>query len=148
MLLFNPLHSRMVPGGSSVDLPEDSKKFNSHSPDPQTITKIVITAWVVGWFVFGIISILVINGNGRAGRWVPEWYLDSRGKMKHKLAVLGWWVFVVLFWPLIWIGYTVKKIVGVFASCVGKCKRRGDGLKKLNSNASADEKGKGYDTAV
>ncbi|KAJ3467654.1 hypothetical protein MRS44_005218 [Fusarium solani] len=104
MLLFSPLLPRMVPGGSSVDLSEDSKKFNSHSPDPQTITKIVITASVVGWFVFGIISILVINGNGRAGRWVPEWYLDSRGRMKHKLAVLGWWVFVVLFWPLIWIG--------------------------------------------
>lgn len=140
LLPYQPLHARMVPDASSVDLPEDSKKFNSHSPDPQTITKIVMTASIVGWFVFGIISILVINGNGRAGRWVPEWYLDSRGRMKHKLAVLGWWVFVVLFWPLIWIGYTVRKIVGVIAACVGTWKRRGVGLKKLNSTRSPDEK--------
>ncbi|KAJ4309012.1 hypothetical protein N0V84_011746 [Fusarium piperis] len=130
----------MVPGVSSVDLPEDSKKFDSHSPDPQTITKIVMTASIVGWFVFSIISILIINGNGRAGRWVPEWYLDSRGRTKHKLAVLGWWVFVVLFWPLIWIGYTVRKIVGLIAACAGKWKTRGGGLKKLNSKVSADEK--------
>ncbi|KAM0421080.1 hypothetical protein ACHAPT_011151 [Fusarium lateritium] len=130
----------MVPGVSPVDLPEDSKKFDSHSPDAPTITKIVITASVCGWFVFGIISILVINSNGRAGRWVPEWYLDSRGRKKHKLAVLGWWIFIVLFWPLIWIGYTVRKIVGVIAACVGKWKRRGDGIKKLDSRVSADEK--------
>lgn len=41
--------------------------------------QILIPISVAAWILFGASCILCINGKGRAGRWVPEWYLDSRG---------------------------------------------------------------------
>ncbi|KAF4995006.1 hypothetical protein FDECE_12940 [Fusarium decemcellulare] len=100
----------MTPTSIPVDAPEDNHGFDSASPDPHTTLKIVITMWICGWIVFGIISILCINGQGRAGRWVPEWYLDSKGTARDKLAIVGWWLAILLFWPLIWLGYLVRML--------------------------------------
>ncbi|UZP37122.1 hypothetical protein NXS19_004938 [Fusarium pseudograminearum] len=81
--------------------------LKSTNPSPDTTLKIVAAVWAVGWIMFGIISVVSLNARGRAGKWVPEWYLDSDGTKWAKLSVAAWWTFVVLFWPLIWIVYLV-----------------------------------------
>ncbi|KAJ6439730.1 conserved leucine-rich repeat protein [Purpureocillium lavendulum] len=65
------------------------------------ILKVLIPVSAVGWLLFGVICILCINGQGRAGRWVPEWYLDSDGTRRDKLAVGTWWLAILLMWPVI-----------------------------------------------
>ncbi|KAM0191010.1 hypothetical protein ACHAPA_002838 [Fusarium lateritium] len=78
--------------------------LKSTSPGPRNTIKIVVAAWIVGWFVFGLISIICLSGRRKAGRWVPEWYLNCDSSTgSGKLCVLGWWTFVLLFWPIIWV---------------------------------------------
>ncbi|KAF5670490.1 hypothetical protein FHETE_4397 [Fusarium heterosporum] len=89
----------LMPRGAEVN----DNVLNSSSPSPRTTLKIVAAMWACGWLVFGLISIISLNGRGRAGRWVPEWYLDYNSTKWAKLAVIGWWVCVMLFWPIIWV---------------------------------------------
>jgi len=45
---------------------------------PSKELKLVLGFAVGGWIMMGVICILCINGSsGRAGWWVPEWYLDT-----------------------------------------------------------------------
>lgn len=106
------------PRPTSITDPSDHD-FDSLTPSPSTLTEILVLVTVFGWLLFGIISILCINGRGRAGRWVPEWYLDSNGTKRDRAAVVGWWATVVLFWPVIWPVVVVRKLGG----CLGKAWR-------------------------
>ncbi|KAL7970295.1 hypothetical protein HDV63DRAFT_375218 [Trichoderma sp. SZMC 28014] len=69
--------------------------------DPRAIVRILIPISIAGWLLFGVICILCINGRGKLGRWIPEWYLDSEGTRWDKAMVVLWWVVVMVFWPLI-----------------------------------------------
>ncbi|KAG5978699.1 hypothetical protein E4U55_006045 [Claviceps digitariae] len=68
---------------------------------PDNIVKVLIPISILGWLAFGAICVLCINGHGRGGRWIPEWYLDSRGTRWDKAAVAGWWMAVMFGWPVI-----------------------------------------------
>ncbi|KAG8424010.1 hypothetical protein J3458_000850 [Metarhizium acridum] len=81
-----------------------------HSYEHHNIVKVLIPISVVGWMLFGAICILCINGRGRAGRWIPEWYLDSEGKRWDKAAVGAWWLAVLFGWPLILPGVVVGSL--------------------------------------
>lgn len=69
--------------------------------DPRAILRVLIPISIAGWLLFGVVCILCINGQGRLGRWIPEWYLDSEGTRWDKAMVVLWWVAVMVFWPLI-----------------------------------------------
>ncbi|KAF5023223.1 hypothetical protein F66182_4731 [Fusarium sp. NRRL 66182] len=114
-------------------MPRDTNDsvLNTSSPSPRSTLKIVAATWASGWMVFGVITVVCINSQGRAGRWVPEWYLDSEGSRWDKLAVAGWWICVLLFWPVIWIGCLVKMI----GRGIGK------GVKRLRGKKSEGDKG-------
>lgn len=88
-------------------MPRHNDVLKSTNPGPDTILKVVASVSTVGWIMFGLISVVSLNARGRAGRWVPEWYLDSEGTRWAKLSVLLWWTCVVLFWPIIWVVYLV-----------------------------------------
>ncbi|KAG6026813.1 hypothetical protein E4U41_001163 [Claviceps citrina] len=69
--------------------------------DAGSTAEVLVPISVLGWVVFGAMCILCINGRGRAGRWVPEWYLDSGGTRWDKAAVGAWWLAVMVLWPVI-----------------------------------------------
>lgn len=40
--------------------------------------KLALSLTVTGYIMMGVICILCINGSsGRAGWWIPEWFLDT-----------------------------------------------------------------------
>ncbi|EGX93008.1 hypothetical protein CCM_04380 [Cordyceps militaris CM01] len=86
--------------------------------------RLLIPITVAGWVMFGAGCILCINGRGRAGRWVPEWYLDSAGTRRDKALVASWWLAVLLFWPVILLGLLVSKVVRRVAKVVAKRRDR------------------------
>ncbi|KAF7559123.1 hypothetical protein G7046_g5019 [Stylonectria norvegica] len=118
-----------------------SHDYDSNMPDPHTLTKVLVLVTVFGWLVFGIICILCINGRGRAGRWVPEWYLDSEGRPADKAAVVTWWVAVVMLWPAILPVLMVRKIgwrvLNLLAKTTGKGSN-GKGRRQESSRQSED----------
>ncbi|KAG6007135.1 hypothetical protein E4U21_006319 [Claviceps maximensis] len=75
----------------SYDMKNPAYYFN-----PDNIGKVLISMSILGWLAFGTICLLCINGHGRAGRWIPEWYLDSEGTRWDKVAVVAWWLAVVV----------------------------------------------------
>ena len=89
------------------DTSANDNPLKSVNPSPDTTLKIVASVWVVGWLVFGLISVISLNSRGQAGYWIPDWYLDTDGKKRAKLSVTTWWACVLLFWPIIWIIYLV-----------------------------------------
>lgn len=115
--------------GSSYAVPNAAIYWEHHN-----IVKVLIPISVFGWILFGGICILCINGHGRAGRWVPEWYLDSEGTRWDKAAVGAWWLAVIFGWPLILpgivVGATSKRIKACFAERKLEKKRR----EQSNSN--------------
>ena len=86
--------------------------------DHMAIVKVLVPVSVFGWLVFGVICILCINGKGRAGRWIPEWYLDSDGTRWDKAAVGAWWLIVVIGWPVI---LPAIALSSVSRRLLGKC---------------------------
>ncbi|KAG6032531.1 hypothetical protein E4U40_006143 [Claviceps sp. LM458 group G5] len=79
---------------------------------PDNIVKVLIPISIVGWLAFGAICVLCLNGHGRAGRWIPEWYLDSGGSRWDKAAVGAWWLAVVFAWPVILPSVAVRSLSG------------------------------------
>jgi hypothetical protein len=79
--------------------------------DPRAIVRVLIPISIAGWLLFGVICILCINGRGKLGRWIPEWYLDSEGTRWDKAMVVLWWIAVMVFWPLILPVLFVRKVV-------------------------------------
>ncbi|KAL7951571.1 hypothetical protein V8C42DRAFT_304488 [Trichoderma barbatum] len=79
--------------------------------DPRAIVRVLIPISIAGWLLFGVICILCINGKGKLGRWVPEWYLDSKGTKRDKAMVVLWWVVVMLLWPMILPVLLVRKVI-------------------------------------
>ena len=85
-----------------------------------TLIKVLIPVTVVGWLMAGVFCATCINMRGRAGRWVPEWYLDSHGTKVDMLLVVAWWAVVVVFWPVI----TVVMFARFGCRIVGKRARK------------------------
>ncbi|EHK23619.1 uncharacterized protein TRIVIDRAFT_199974 [Trichoderma virens Gv29-8] len=81
--------------------------------DPRAIVRVLIPISIAGWLLFGVICILCINGKGKLGRWVPEWYLDSQGTKRDKAVVVLWWVAVMVLWPVILPVLLVRKVIRV-----------------------------------
>lgn len=81
--------------------------------DPSAIVRVLIPISIAGWLLFGVICILCINGRGRLGRWIPEWYLDSEGTRRDKALVVLWWLAVMVLWPVILPVLLVRKVVRV-----------------------------------
>ncbi|CAJ0547642.1 Ff.00g043960.m01.CDS01 [Fusarium sp. VM40] len=94
-----------------VTLAVNDDVLKSASLGPRNTIKIVAAMWTVGWFVFGLISIICLNGRSKAGRWVPDWYRDHHSKGWARLGVLAWWICVFLFWPIIWV-YVLFGVTG------------------------------------
>ncbi|KHO01591.1 uncharacterized protein MAM_00592 [Metarhizium album ARSEF 1941] len=90
---------------SSYDMYNPGQYYEHHN-----IIRVLIPISVAGWILFGAICILCINGHGRAGRWVPEWYLDSEGTRWDKAAVGAWWLVVLFGWPVILPGVVVGRL--------------------------------------
>ncbi|KAH6894458.1 hypothetical protein B0T10DRAFT_480509 [Thelonectria olida] len=113
---------------------EGEHDFKSPAPDHSTIIKVLALVSVVGWVFFGIMSITCINGQGRAGRWVPEWYLDARGTRRDKMALVIWWMAVVFLWPVILAVLVIKNGVrGMVLHCKGVGSREWDEEQKGGS---------------
>lgn len=118
--------------------------FNSPTPDRSTIVKLLTLVSVFGWVFFGIMSIMCINGQGRAGRWVPEWYLDARGSRWDKTMVVIWWAAVVLVWPVILPALVVKNGVrGMVKHCRGRGGRDERDEEERGEQKSEGEAGEG-----
>ncbi|PTB69171.1 hypothetical protein BBK36DRAFT_1097659, partial [Trichoderma citrinoviride] len=81
--------------------PEDDFQSEGTPYDPRAIVRVLIPVSIAGWLLFGVICILCINGRGKAGRWIPEWYLDSEGTRRDMALVVLWWVAVMVLWPVI-----------------------------------------------
>lgn len=76
------------------------------------ILRFLIAMSVVGWLLLGMGCILCINGRGKAGRWIPEWYLDWEGSQKGRMVMVAvWWVAVVVLWPVILPALMVQGVV-------------------------------------
>ncbi|CAM1502410.1 Fc.00g043940.m01.CDS01 [Cosmosporella sp. VM-42] len=112
LLTSTIMHSKIVPSVTSasslvppvaigVAITPGDHDFNSPSPDQDSLTSILVSVTVIGWLVFGIIIVICTNSRGRAGCWVPEWYLDCQGTRKDKAAVAAWWIVITLFWPVL-----------------------------------------------
>lgn len=86
-------------------------KNNYTGDDKLGLFQVLIPISVVGWTLCGAACILCINGRGKAGRWVPEWYLDSQGTRTNKTMVVLWWLAVMLLWPLILPLLMVRKCI-------------------------------------
>lgn len=81
--------------------------------DPKSIIRVLIPISIAGWLLFSVICILCINGKGKLGRWVPEWYLDSQATKRDKALVMLWWIAVMVLWPVILPVLLLRKVVRV-----------------------------------
>ncbi|KAH7157419.1 hypothetical protein B0J13DRAFT_617516 [Dactylonectria estremocensis] len=90
LLPSNPMRlaGRITP--TPMLLSRDAVLHPATAYDPSMTLKILILASSFGWFFFGVMSILFINNQGRAGRWIPEWYLDSRVSRWDMLLVINY----------------------------------------------------------
>ncbi|KAH0492919.1 hypothetical protein TgHK011_007846 [Trichoderma gracile] len=104
--------------------PEDGFQSEGTPYDPRAIVRVLIPVSIAGWLLFGMICILCINGRGKAGRWIPEWYLDSEGTRRDRALVVGWWVVVIVLWPVILPVLVVRKGVRVVRGWVGLVRKR------------------------
>ncbi|KAJ2973259.1 hypothetical protein NQ176_g6710 [Zarea fungicola] len=86
--------------------------------------RVLIPVSTIAWLLFGAACILCINGKGKAGRWVPEWYLDSRSSRWNKVLVVVWWLAVVVLWPVLLPVLLVGKVVKKVTKMVKKRERR------------------------
>lgn len=86
--------------------------------------RVLIPVSTVAWLLFGAACILCINGKGKAGRWVPEWYLDSRSSQWNKALVVAWWLAVVVLWPVLLPVLLVGKVIRKVKKMVKKRQRR------------------------
>ncbi|CAH0052969.1 unnamed protein product [Clonostachys solani] len=92
---------------------------SSPEQDPYTAAvRVLAPITALGWLFFGMICVLSINGRGRAGRWVPEWYLDTLGTRRDRAWLVAWWVAVLVLWPVILPMVLGNRIIGwMRASC-------------------------------
>ncbi len=104
--------------------PSDNHLHRSPSEAGLGAFRILIPISVAGWVLFGASAILCINGKGRAGRWVPEWYLDSAGTRRDRAMVAAWWLAVLLLWPVIVPVVLVGALVRRVRKAVGKMQRK------------------------
>ncbi|KAI5464863.1 hypothetical protein BGZ63DRAFT_378848 [Mariannaea sp. PMI_226] len=93
--------SRWIPEQGPYVVKRGSTNYQSPAPDHLTIIRVLILVTVFGWIFFGVMSIMCINGRGQAGRWIPEWSLDSKGSRWHKIGIVTWWLAVIILWPVI-----------------------------------------------
>lgn len=76
------------------------------------VLEILIPVTALAWVLVGAGCILHMNGRRlRAGLWLPEWYLTSRGTAGDKVLVVCWWAGVILGWPVIIVGMLIGKAV-------------------------------------
>jgi hypothetical protein len=96
--------------------------LSSTEQDPYTAAvRVLAPITALGWLFFGMICVLSINGRGRAGRWVPEWYLDTLGTRRDRAWLVAWWVVVLVLWPVILPMVLGKRVIGwARASCGGE----------------------------
>ncbi|KAL6875265.1 hypothetical protein J3F83DRAFT_730556 [Trichoderma novae-zelandiae] len=93
--------------------PEDDFQSEGTPYDPRAIVRVLIPVSIAGWLLSGVICILCINGRGKAGRWIPEWYLDSEGTRGDRALVVLWWAAVMVLWPVILPVLLVRKVARV-----------------------------------
>ncbi len=123
-ILSSPaLAMRAEGGAAAVNTPADYLSY-SPSEDGLGTFRILIPVTVVGWLLFGASCILCINGKGRAGHWVPKWYLDSEGTPRDRALVGAWWLAVLLLWPVILPALLARKLVRQVAKKVSKMQRK------------------------
>ncbi|XWW98465.1 hypothetical protein V2A60_006465 [Cordyceps javanica] len=101
--------------------------FNSPDPSGLGPLRVLIPVTAAAWVLFGAGCILCINGKGRAGRWVPEWYLDSDGTRRDKASVAAWWLAVLLLWPVILPALLVGKVARAARGLAAKRAERREG---------------------
>ncbi|KAL6893059.1 hypothetical protein HDV57DRAFT_513296 [Trichoderma longibrachiatum] len=109
--------------------PEDGLSSEGTPYDPRAIVRVLIPVSIAGWLLSGVICILCINGRGKAGRWIPEWYLDSEGTRRDRALVVGWWAAVMLLWPVILPVLAGRWVVGVVRGWVGFLRESGGMLR-------------------
>ncbi|KAM3509518.1 hypothetical protein MY11210_006289 [Beauveria gryllotalpidicola] len=91
-----------------------------HIDSPDAALRLLVPVSAAAWVLVGGACILCINGKGRAGRWVPKWYLDSEGTRRDKALVAAWWLGVLLLWPVILPVLLLRKIARVVRKQVAR----------------------------
>ncbi|KAM3500311.1 hypothetical protein MY10362_006507 [Beauveria mimosiformis] len=87
---------------------------------PGQAMRLLVPITVAAWVLVGSGCILCINGKGRAGHWVPKWYLDAEGTRRDKALVAAWWLAVLLLWPVILTALLLRSIARVVMKQVAK----------------------------
>lgn len=128
-IFSRPALAMRAAGGSGSDaaaLVNTPADYLSRSPSEAGLGtfRILIPVTVVGWLLFGASCILCINERGRAGHWVPEWYLDTEGAPRDRALVAAWWLAVLLLWPVILPVLLARKLVCQVGKKVAKMQRK------------------------
>ncbi|KAM3440792.1 hypothetical protein MY4824_001919 [Beauveria thailandica] len=89
---------------------------------PDGAMRLLVPITVAAWVLVGSGCILCINGKGRAGHWVPKWYLDTEGTRRDKARVVAWWLAVLLLWPVILAALLLKSMARVVMKQVAKAR--------------------------
>ncbi|POR39432.1 Uncharacterized protein TPAR_00375 [Tolypocladium paradoxum] len=120
-ILTRGAHGARATGTFTTPPPPASEIKRDDMYDAQAIWEVLIPVSVFGWLTFGVICILCLNGRGKAGRWVPEWYVESGRTGRDKALVVAWWFAVVVMWPVILPLLGLRKL----GMCVAKRVRKG-----------------------
>ncbi|KAM3528375.1 hypothetical protein MY4038_005913 [Beauveria bassiana] len=117
-LAFSALRDR-------ASLPGDNTSPHESINSPGEAVRLLVPISVAAWVLVGSGCILCINGGkGRAGYWVPKWYLDAEGTRRDKALVVAWWLAVLLLWPVILPALLLRKMARVVMKQVGKVQTR------------------------
>ncbi|KAM0669495.1 hypothetical protein ACQRIT_004618 [Beauveria bassiana] len=117
-LAFSALRDR-------ASLPGDNTSPHESINSPGEAVRLLVPISVAAWVLVGSGCILCINGGkGRAGYWVPKWYLDAEGTRRDKALVVAWWLAVLLLWPVILPALLLRKMARVVMKKVGKVQTR------------------------
>lgn len=132
------IHLAAMDTSSLINTASTMMEDDPTSPEPnhEVMRAILVAVTVVGYLLFGIISIMCITTAGHGGMWIPEWYLDSEGKRGDRAALVGWWTTVALCWPMIWPTILIRKLATSVRKFLGK--KRG---KQLEREDDGGEKG-------
>lgn len=85
------------------------------------------------YICFGILATLFLNSDGKSLQWTPNWYikrhrqrlnaeqdLDWSWQRGERFRLFAWWIFGILFWPVISLIYAVETVIQLAKRCCGR----------------------------
>lgn len=108
-----PRHTPSNIGAGLIVTPADMDSsigpFAPNDTHPNTPI-VVITVSVVGYLIFGLIVAVFFNGD--AFSFLPQWYKRSQRSLPDKVAVVLWYLGIMIFWALIVPLYLIRMLMG------------------------------------